>query len=203
MKTIYSAALGLSGLNPDGKVTRAEYILTTMQSSGNFPAGSMPITYVMLGKLITNLHNAIIAAAGGAPGSASQMHEQERLLVSACNFVRAFVEQTANASVNPTAIIQSAGMTVFTSSGNTAVTELSLTAMGNGTIQICVPRGTGEAAFSFYSSTDGITWAEFALSKLATVELANQTPGTTLYFRYAAIGKSKGAFSQSKSVIVV
>lgn len=84
-----------------------------------------------------------------------------------------------------------------------SVTELNLTAIGNGTIQICVPRGMGEAAFSFYSSTDGIAWAEFALSKLATVELTNQTPGTTMYFRYAAIGKSKGAFSQSKSVIVV
>ena len=203
MKIIYSAALGLSGLNPDAKVTRAEVIKTSMQTSGNFPASSMPVTYAMLGTLITNLHNAIVTAASGITGSTSQMHEEERLLVSAFNFVRAFVEQIANASPNPTAIIQSASMTVFTNSGNTAVTELTLAAKGNGVIQACVPRNPGEKAFAFYFSTDDITWVEFAISKLATVELANQNPGATLHFRFAAIGKSKGAFSQPKSIMVV
>lgn len=203
MKIIYSAVLGLSGLNPGEKVTRAEVILAAMQASGNFPAGSMPVTYAMLGTLITNLHNAIITAASGVTGSSSQMHEEERLMVSALNFVRAFVEQTANNALNPTAIIESAAMTVFTRSGNTAVTELTLTAMGASVIQVCVPRGTGETAFIFQSSTDGINWVEFTISKLATVELTNQNPGATLYFRFAAIGKTKGAFSQAKSVMVV
>jgi hypothetical protein len=131
------------------------------------------------------------------------MHEEERLLVSALNFVRAFVEQTANAALNPHAIIESAAMTVFTRSGNTAVAELTLTAIGGGVIQVCVPRGTGEAAFVYQSSTDNINWVEFIASKLATVDLLNQTPGATLNFRYAAIGKSKGAFSLSKSIMVV
>src|ERR1035437_2836853 len=179
MKIIYSAVLGLSGLNPGEKVTRAEVIKTAMQTSGNFPASSMPVTYAMLGTLITNLHNAIITAASGVTGSTSQMHEEERLMVSALNFVRAFVEQTANAALNPTAIIESASMTVFTRSGNTPVTELTLTTMGDGIIQVCVPRGIGETAFVFQSGTDGINWVEFTISKLAIVELANQNPGST------------------------
>jgi len=203
MKIIYSAALGLSGLNPDGKVTRAEVIKNAMQSSGNFPDASMPLSYAMLDTLITNLHNAILTAASGVTGSTSQMHERERILVSAFNLVRAYVEQTANETLNPATIIESAGMTVFTRSGNTAVTEQTLTAMGNGTIQVCVPRATGEVAFEYQYSTDGITWLEFVSSKLATVELTNQTPGVTLYFRYAAISKTKGSFSQTKSIMVV
>ena len=203
MKIIYSAKLGLSGLNPDGKVTRAEVILSAMQSRGNFPESAMPDTYAMLSTLITNLHDAIITAASGITGSTSQMHEEERLLVSAFNFVRSFVEQAANIAVNPEAIIQSAGMTVYTRSGNTAVSELTLTATGNGIVQVCVPRGAGQVAFVFQSGTDGLTWADMVISKLATVELANQAPGATLYFRYAAIGKSRGLFSQAKSVMVV
>ncbi len=201
MKITYRAVLGLSGLNPDGKVTRAEVILAAMQASGNFPANLMPVTYAMLAVLIANLHNSILTAASGAAGSADQMHEQERLLVSAFNFVRAFVEETANA--NPAAIIQSASMTVYTSGGNTAVTEQTLTAMGNGVIQVCVPRHIGEAAFEYQYSTDGITWIEFVSSKLATVELTNQTPGVTLYFKFAPISKAKGPFSQAKSIMVV
>ena len=203
MKITYRAVLGLSGLNPDGKVTRAEVILAAMQASGNFPANLMPVTYAMLAALIANLHSSIITAASGVAGSADQMHEQERLLVSAFNFVRAFVEQTANIAVNPTAIIQSASMTVYTSGGNTAVTELTLIAMGGGVIQVCVPRGSGEIAFAFYSSADGINWVEFAISKLATVELQNQTPGATVHIRYAAINKTKGVFSAAKSIMVV
>jgi hypothetical protein len=49
MKVIYKAALGLSSLNPDSKVTRAEIISATMLASGNFPAATMPISYVVLG----------------------------------------------------------------------------------------------------------------------------------------------------------
>jgi hypothetical protein len=203
MKVMYRAKLGLSSLNPDAKVTRADVINTTMQASGNFPAADMPIAYTQLDTLKTNLHTAIVTAASGAPGSAGDMHEQERLLVTAYNFVRAFVEKKANASTDPTAMIESAAMTVYSASGNTAVTELTLTAMGNGTIQVCVPRAKGEAAFVYQYSTDGQNWQEFVVSKLATVELTNQTPGATLYFRFAAINLTKGPFSQAKSIMVV
>lgn len=203
MKIIYKAALGLNGLNPGNKVTRAEVIMNAMQASGNFPASTMPISYTMLDTLKNNLHSAIITAGIGATGSTSKMHEQESLLVNAFNFVKAFVEQVANETVNPDAIIESAAMTVFSTSGHTPVKILTLTAIGNGTVKVYVPRGKGEAAFVFQSSIDGINWLEFASSKLATTELKNQTPGTTLYFRFAAIGNSKGTFSQAKSTIVL
>jgi hypothetical protein len=61
----------------------------------------------------------------------------------------------------------------------------------------------GEAAFHYQYSTDGSAWQEVDSSKLATIELKNQTPATTLYFRFAAIGKTKGAYSQAKTVIVL
>ena len=203
MKTIFRAALGLTGLNPDGKVTRADVLITTMQASGNFPAANMPITYAVLNTYKNNLHTAIVATGNGTPGSTSHMHEQERILQSAFNFIRAYVEQVANANADPKTIIESAGMTVVTGNGNTAVTELTLTATGNGKVQVSVPRNKGEAAFVYQYSTDAITWEEFAISKLATVELQDQTPASTLSFRFAAIGKSKGAFSQAKSAIVL
>lgn len=203
MKTMFRAALGLANLNPDGKVTRADVIINSMQASGNFPAATMPVSYTALGTLKNNLHAAIVATGNGTPGSTSHMHEQERILVSALNFIRAYVEQVANANVDPATIIESAGMTVYASSGNTPVTELTLIAKGNGTVQICVPRNKGEVAFIYQSSTDAVTWEEFTVSKLATVELQNQTLASTLHFRFAAIAKTKGAFSQAKSVIVV
>jgi hypothetical protein len=203
MKIIYKAALGFSNLNPDAKVTRAEVIITAMQASGNFPATTMPISYVVLGNLKNSLHTAIVAAANGVPGSTSHMHEQERILVSAFNLVRAFVEQVANNNADPKTVIESAGMSIFNSSGNTPVTELTLTAKGNGVVQINVPRNSGEAAFVYQYSSDAVTWTEFAMSKLATVELQNQNPASIINIRFAPIAKIKGPFSQAKSVIVL
>lgn len=76
--------------------------------------------------------------------------------------------------------------------------------MGNGELQISVPRSAGEAAFVYqYSDDGGTTWQEFVSSKLATVTLKNQIPASTLHFRFAPIAKTKGAFSQSKSAIVL
>jgi hypothetical protein len=131
------------------------------------------------------------------------MHEQERILISAFNLVRAFVEQVANNSADPKTIIESSGLTVINSSGNTAVSELTLTPMGNGVVQINVPRNSGEVAFVYQYSTDAVTWTEFAMRKLATVELQNQNPATVLNIRFAPIAKIKGAFCQPKTVIVL
>jgi len=202
MKIIYRAALGMSSLNPDQKATRSEVITTSMQASGNFPDSIMTIPYSALAQLKINVHNAVVALGNGT-GTTGQVQEEERVLVNAFNFVRSIVEKTANDSASPVAIIESAGMTVVTGSGNTSVTELTLTPMGNGVIQACVPRNTGEKAFAFYFSTDNINWVEFAMSTSATVELINQTPGAILYFRYVPIGKTKGVFSPSKSTVVL
>jgi hypothetical protein len=203
MVKVFKAALGLRALNPDAKVTRVAFMSTSMQASGNFPAAIMPVSYGTQATLKTNLDNAVVAAGSGAPGSVSHMHEQERLLISAWNFIKAHVENVANASADPKTVIESAGMTVVVNPGSSPVTELTLTATGNGTVSVSVPRNTGEAAFEFQYSTDGTVFTEFASSKLATVELKNQTPGATIYFRFAAIGKSKGGYSQAKSVIVL
>ena len=197
--------LGLSTLTPSDKVVKAQNIKDSMQSSGNFLASNMPITYLILQSLITNLHNAIVAATNGTPADTAYMHEQERMLVVAFNLIKAHVEMVANASgSNATSIITSAGMQVAAFGGTNAITELSLTALGNGKVQIRVPRQTGEKAFIFESSADGITWVEFASSTETKVTLSNQTPGSTVYIRYYAINKTgKSAYSQSKSVIAV
>jgi hypothetical protein len=94
-------------------------------------------------------------------------------------------------------------MSVVTNLGNTPVTELTLIAKGNGVVRINVPRNSGEAAFVYQYSTDAVTWTEFAMSKLARVELQNQNPASILNIRFAAIAKTKGPFSQWKSVIVL
>lgn len=54
-----------------------------------------------------------------------------------------------------------------------------------------------------YSSDGGTTWVEFECSKLATVTLMAQKPASVIHCRFAPIAKTKGAFSQSKSVIVL
>ena len=202
MKILYRAALGMSSLNPDEKATRSEVITTSMQASGNFPDSIMTISYAALAQLKINVHNAVVAVGNGT-GTAAQVHEEERLLVNAFNFVRSIVEKTANESANPQAIIESASMTVILNPGASSVTELTLIPMGNGIIQVSVPRNTGEKAFVFYSSTDNINWVDFAMSTSATVELTNQTPGAILHFRFISIGKTKGVMSLSKSTPVL
>ena len=199
------AFLGLSTLTPSDKVVKAQNIKDNMQSSGNFLASNMPITYLILQNLITNLHNAIVAATNGTPADTAYMHEQERMLVSAFNLIKAHVEMVANASgSNAASIITSAGMQVAAFGGTNAITELSLTALGNGKMQIRVPRQTGEKAFIFESSADGITWVEFASGTETKVRLDNQKPGSTVYIRYYAINKTgKSAYSPAKSAIVL
>lgn len=176
-----------------------------MQSSGNFPASSMPISYPSLQSIITTFHNSIIVAANGTPTDTAVMHEHERILVSALNFTKSHVEYVANGnSATAASIITSAGMQVATLSGQSGVTDLTLEAVGNGKIKIRIPRQASEKAFIFESSVDNITWTEVLFSSNTTVTLSNQTPVTTLYIRYSAISKTgKGAYSQAKTVVVL
>ncbi len=205
MIQLLKAILGLSKLSPADKVIKAQNIKDSMQSSGNFLASNMPITYLILQTLITDLHNAIIAAANGTPTDTAYMHEQERMLVNAFNLIKSHVEMVANNnSANAASIITSAGMQVATLGGSNAVSELTLEALGNGKIKIRVPRQTGEKAFIFESSTDNITWTEVLFSSNTTITLSSQIPVSTIYIRYSAISKTgKGASSQSKSVVVL
>jgi hypothetical protein len=205
MTPFMKIALGFTYLSPADKVIKAQSIKDNMQASGNFPASTMPITYPNFQTYITNFHNAIIAATNGTPTDTALMHEQERLLISALNFIKSHVEFVANGnSANVASIIASAGMQVAGIGGNNAVSDLTLDALGNGKIKIRIPRQTGEKAFIIESSTDNITWVEVLFSSATTVTLSNQTPVTTLYIRYSAISKTgKGAISQSKTVVVL
>ena len=205
MIQLLKAILGFSKLSPADKAIKAQNIKDSMQSSGNFLASNMPITYLILQTLITNLHNAIIAATNGTPTDTAYMHEQERMLVNAFNLIKSHVEMVANNnSANAVSIITSAGMQVATLGGSNAVSELTLEAIGNGKIKIRIPRQTGEKAFIFESSTDNITWVEVLFSSVTTVTLSNQTPVATLYIRYSAISKTgKSISSQIKSVVVL
>ena len=205
MTPFIRVVLGLSNLSPVDKVTTAQNIKDSMQSSGNFPAATMPISYPTLQSYITNLHQANIVAINGTPTDTAFMHEQERILVSALNFLKSHVEYMANTnSANTASIITSAGMQIASTGGNNPVSELTLEAIGNGKLQIRVPRQTGEKAFVFESSADGIAWVEFTLNSLTKITLSNQALGSTVYIRFAAISKTgKGAYSQAKSAIIV
>jgi hypothetical protein len=205
MATKFKAALKMSTLSPDGKVTSGQNIINSIVASPTyFPTNTLPLPPNSVTAALTNLHNSILATASGAQGSISNMHEKERIVISVFNVLRAYVEMQANNTSDPQTVIEAAGMVASKNNGGTLVTELTLTATGNGSIQVSVPRNVGESAFVYqYSSDGGTTWQEFECSKLATVSLKNQTPASTLWFRYAAIGKAKGAFSQTKSVIVL
>ena len=195
----------MSALNPNDKVTLGQTIINSITASATyFPTASLPMPLASVTASINNLHSAILATGSGSSSSISNMHEKERIVLSIFNVLRAYVEMQANNTADPKTVIEAAGMTAVTLSGGVPVTELTLSAIGNGTVQTWVPRGQGEAAFIYqYSSDGGTTWIEFECSKLATVTLKNQTPASILHFRYAPIGKTKGAFSQSKSVIVL
>jgi hypothetical protein len=205
MIQLLKAILGLSKLSPSDKVVKAQSIKDSMQSSGNFLASNMPITYLILQNLITNLHNAIVAATNSTPTDTAYMHEQERMLVNAFNLIKSHVEMVANNnSANAASIITSAGLQVAIPGGANGVSELTLEAIGNGKIKIRMPRQTGEKAFIIESSADGITWAEVLYTSNTSVTLANQIPVSTIYVRYSSISKTgKGAYSQAKTVVVL
>jgi hypothetical protein len=198
------ANLGIVRLSPADKVTKTQSIKDSMLASTKFPAATMPISYASIQTLITNLHNAIIVANNGTSATTSFMHEQERLLVSAFNFIKAHVEFVANTSADPATVITAAGMQVVPYGGSNAVTELTVEATGNGAIQVRMPRLVGQKAFVIETSTDNSTWTETAMSSLTKLKLSNLVPATTLYIRYYAISKTgKSATSQVKQIIVV
>jgi hypothetical protein len=204
MKTRVRVAMKLNSLSAQGKTVKAQSIKDAMQSSGNFPAASMPVAYGALQTLITNLHNAVVAADNGTTTDTSFMHEQERILISAFNFIKAFVEMEANNATDPATIITSAGMLVAVNGGQNGVTELTLDAIGSGSLQIRIPRLTDEKAFVFESSTDGTTWLEAITTTLTKTELKSLTPGSTVYIRYYSISKTgKSVYSSIKNTIVV
>ena len=204
MKTRVRVAMKLTSLSAQGKTIKAQSIKDAMQSSGNFPATSMPVSYGALQTLITNLHNAVVAADNGTTTDTSYMHEQERILISAFNFIKAYVEMEANNATDPATIITSAGMQVAVNGGQNAVNELTLDAIGGGTLQIRIPRLTDEKAFVFESSTDGTSWTEAIVTTLTKTELKSLAPGSTVYIRYYAISKTgKSVYSTVKNAIII
>lgn len=205
MATKFKAALKMSTLSPDGKVTLGQNIINSIVASPTyFPTSTLPLPMASATAAITNLHNSILATATGTAGSISNMHEKERIVVSVFNVIRAYVEMTANNTSDPQTVIEAAGLVAAKSGGNTSVTELTVTPLGNGVMQISVPRNAGEKAFIYYYSSDGgNTWVEIESSYLTTVQLKNQTPASTLQFKYIPITKTKGTFSQVKTAIVL
>jgi hypothetical protein len=204
MSTKVRAALKMSSLTPDGKVTKAQGVVDNMQASGNFPANDMPISYTRLQAFINNLHDSILATNSGSPGSISNMHEQERILVNAFNFIKSHVEYVANNTLDPATVIVSAGMQVAVVGGGSTVTELTLETSGNGKITVRVPRASTDKAFAFETSLDGSTFTKATSSSLSKVTIGTWAPATTVYIRYYGIGKTgETAVSQAKSIIVL
>ncbi len=205
MNNLIKSVLGFSNLSINDKVTKAQNIKDSMQSSGYLPASSMPITYPAIQTLITNLHNASVVASNGNTADTVYMHEQERVLLSAFIFLKAHIELTANNTTTPNAIITAAGLQIAVNGGNNGVTELTLNAIGNGKLQVSVPRQANEKAFVYEYSTDGgTTWLELISSSLSKVTLTNQTPGSNISVRYYSISKTgKSAYSQVKTAIIV
>lgn len=200
------AVIGMSSLTPETKVTRAQNIVDTMQSSGNFPNAKLPMPYAGIQLLITNLHNSILTASSGSPSDVNIMHENEKVLVMALNMLKAHVEFVSNAQLNADAFILSSGMGLAANSGQNAVTDLTLEAIGAGTIVMRVPRHTGEQAFYFEYALDTApsTWLVAGYSSLTKFTFKNQIPATKLWVRYAAISKTgMGVFSDAKQVVVV
>lgn len=199
------AALKMGTLSPDGKVTTGKNIINSIAAAPSvFPTSSLPLPLASATNALDDLHNAILATATGSAGSVSNMHEKERIVMFTFNILKAYVEMVANNTTDPQTVIEAAGMSVAKQGGNTSVTELTITALGNGSMEISVPRNTGEKAFVyFYSADNGNTWIEFECSTLATVTLKNQIPASSLQFKYAPIAKTKGAFSQIKTAIVL
>ena len=204
MTTKIKAILGLNNLTPEGKVTKAQGFVDSMQVSPHFPAGQMPLSYPVLQTVIDDLHNAIIAANAGTTTSTSDMHEKERLLILTFNLVKAHVELTANNTADPATVITSAGMQIAGVGGSVAVSELTLDAMGNGSVIIKVPRNNNEKAYVYEMSTDNTTFTKITSTSLAKISITGQVPGSTVYVRYYSIGKEgESAMSQPKSIMVI
>ncbi len=205
MNSITKAVVGLTKLSATDKVSKAQAIKDTMQASGNFPPVGMPITYAVVQTAITNLHNAVLLAVNtNNPTNTANMHEQERVLISTFNFIKAHVEFVANKNIAPATIITSAGMQVAVAGGANGVTELTLEAIGNGTIKVRYPRAPNEKAFVIETSTDNTTWAQTAMSAITKLQISGFTIGSMLYVRYYAISKTgKGTTSQVKTITVV
>ena len=204
MNKKWKIKLPLSNLTPDGKVTRAQAIHDQLPKSTYITVGNLPLTLVQLQKGIDDLHTTIIATGNGIAGAVSNMHEKEKLLEGIVKLLAAYIEMVANTQPDPKTVIESTGFTAANYGGTTPVAELTLTAAGNGAVDVQVPRKAGEVAFVYEYSTDaGITWQEFITTKLSKVQLTGQPLASTVYMRFAPIAKTKGAYSQPKSVIVV
>ncbi|MCD6067061.1 MAG: hypothetical protein K0S33_1887 [Bacteroidetes bacterium] len=198
------AVLGLSLLTPEAKVTRAQGIKNDMMASTLYPDAQLPVGYVSMQTLIDNLHHAIVATNSGTAANTSDMHEKERMLVTAFNLIKAHVEYVANQNINAETYITSAGMQVMQNGGGSPVSELTLDAPGNGVVIIRVPRGTGEKAFVYEMSTDNTSFTKVTSSTLAKITISGQQAGSTLYVRFYPISnEGEGPLSQAKSIMVV
>ena len=198
------AALKISTLTPDALVTKTKNMLALIVASPYFASITWPIPLPSVNTAIDDLHSSIIATATNAAGAVSYMHEKQRIVIALFNVLRPIVELTANNTIDPKTVIEAVGMVAVEHNGNTHITELTLTALGNGVIEVHVPRKAGQKAFVYEYSTDaGITWQAFGHSKLQSMQLKNQTPASTLYFRFAPIGNFLGAYSDVKKVIVL
>ena len=192
MKTKSKAVLGIAKMTPEGKVVTTQNIINAMQASGNFPDANMPIKYATLQTLNTDLHNAIVAANNGSTAATSQMHEEERKLTMAFNLIKMHVEIVSNNAADPDTVILSSGMGLSGNSGQIAVTDLTVDAIGNGIVQIRVPRTIAEKAFCYQYAlaSDPNNWQNIGFYSLSKIQFPNQTPGSQLIFAMPALPRT-------------
>lgn len=203
MSTFKKAKIGIAFLSPTDKVIKTQLIKEAMQSSDYFPEENMPISYVVIQQLIDNLSHAISLSKNDDISNSYLVHAHEQLLVSAFSFIKTYVENIANKTVVPMAVIRSAGMQVISVAKSNRVSQLTLKALGNGELQIQVPRSVNEKAFVVEKSLDGTMWIPATVNTSSTIRLNKLPVSTTLHIRYCAISKTgKNNYCNGEQIVI-
>ena len=185
-------------------ITYCQGIVTAMTGNASFPNPTPPLATVTTA--INALQTAETAALARAKGAVATRNEKRAALVALLEMLRAYIQSTADATVeNGASIIQSAGIAVRKPTVRKPRVFAAEQGDNSGSVKLVAPAAARRASYDWeYSVDGGKTWVATPATTKGRTTVTGLPPGTSVQFRYLSVTPKGGQsdWSQPTSLIV-
>jgi hypothetical protein len=184
-------------------ITYANGIVKGMTGNPSFPTPTPSLATVTAA--IDDLQSAETAALARTKGAVATRNEKRAALVALLEMLRAYIQSTADATVeNGASIIQSAGIAVRKPTVRKPRVFAAEQGDNSGSVKLVAPAAARRASYDWeYSVDGGKTWVAVPSTLQARTAVSGLPPATTVQFRYCAVVKTgEGDFSPPVSLLV-
>ena len=179
----------------------AQSVFNAMNKNPAFPAPTPLLATIEAD--VTALEVAEAIAITKSKGAAEARNAKLATLEADLEYLRAYVQQVADASTNPVAVIESAGMSVRKSGARLKGELTARPGEVSGSVDLFAKAVAASAAYEWQYSIDQKTWTPAPLTLQAKTTVAGLTPAVSYFFRFRPTTRTgTGNWSQVASLLV-